>query len=520
MLRVGFGLERVGHWCLAAPRIAAALVVLVSLLALAGAANIQFDNEFRNLFRNGDTQSQLYDKLVASFPSVEDQIVLLVEGDAIGTGKGLEAIRSLHLDLQWVDGGSAAYSIFSARTPPTADAKPQLILPAELPVDAALPALLDRVRANPLIGTKMLAPDNRATLILITIDAAADPVATARAVEAAAAASLEANAMAAALRVTATGQPILRDEILQAIRQDQIVLNIAGTLIAIFLCLLYFRNARLVVVAVLPGVAGVLWTVGAFGLVGQPINAMTNVLPTLVLVIAFADALHMTHAVRTSLEAGANGAEAARQAVINVGPACAMTALTTAAVFLSLALSSSPTVRDFGLAGAWAASMAFAAVITLVPIMSSLVLSARQGAYVSQKHRQGLLSRQVRRLANVCARLVSGAPRSIVVWGMVLLALASFGYFSVEPRYGYRDFLPDQSRANAAITTIDAAMGGADAVQILVTRNPGATPRMTGSAVVRAAHMIAARVEPLANLTSLKNLEDWLGRETDFETGD
>ncbi|MHA1545613.1 MAG: efflux RND transporter permease subunit, partial [Alphaproteobacteria bacterium] len=512
MLRVGFGFERVGLWCLAAPRLAAALVVIVSLVALVGVANIKFDNKFRNLFRTGDAQSQLYDKLVSQFPAVEDQVVLLVEGAAVSTTQGLAAIRALHLDVQWVEGVSAAYSIFSARHPPTNGNKPQLILPAKLPAQAALPAVLERLRDHPLFGAKMLARDMNATLVLVTLERGGDAVAIARAVEAAAKASLQSSDNPSALRVTATGQPILRDEILSAIRQDQIVLNLAGTMIAILLCLLYFRNARLMVVAITPGIAGVLWTVGAFGLAGQPINAMTNVLPTLVLVIAFADALHMTHAVRARLEEGAGGAKAAREAVIAVGPACAMTALTTAAVFLTLALSPSPTVREFGLAGAWAALMAFAAVITLVPTLSCLVLSPKQGAYASRKQRQGQLSRQARRVASGCARLVGAAPRAIAATGVGLLILATLGYFSVEPRYSYRDFLPDNSRANTAITTIDATMGGADAVQILVIENAKNPSGLTGLAVVRAAHGIAQGIAPLDNVSSIKNLEDWLGQ--------
>ena len=96
-----------------------------------------------------------------------------------------------------------------------------------------------------------------------------------------------------------------------------------------------------------------------------------------------------------------------------------------------------------------------------------------------------------------------------------MLILATIGYFSVEPRYGYRDFLPDASRANAAIQTIDRTMGGADAVQILIATKTGANSAMTGPAVVRAAHEIAEKIAPLANVSSLKNLEDWVGLQAD-----
>ena len=64
---------------------------------------------------------------------------------------------------------------------------------------------------------------------------------------------------------------------------------------------------------------------------------------------------------------GIDPADAARAASLRVGPAIAASALALAAGFAVLALSSVPTVRDFGIWSAFDLLLATAAVLVLLP---------------------------------------------------------------------------------------------------------------------------------------------------------
>lgn len=505
-LPVGLGMHRLGHLCLKAPRVSLVVLILAIAIGAFGVSRMGFDNDLRNLYRTDSAQSRLLDEMLSRFPALQNQIVLLVEGERLGTRNGMETLRNLHLDLEFVDGLAGSISPFSARRPPVGDAAPEPLFPADLPEGKILQALIEEAKAHPLLGSKVLSRDGNSALITLFVAGDASPSSVARAVLNSVDETLGFG-NPADLTVVATGGPIIREEILSGVKRDQVVLNGLGTLVALILCTLIFRRLRLVIIATLPGMVGVSWTLGAFGLIGHPLNAMTNVLPTLVLVIAFADALHMINAARTRMRQTSDALDAARHAVAAVGPACAMTSITTSVVFLALSLSASPTIRDFGYAGAWAALMAFTAVITVVPTLCALML---RPADAGENSANTAPQRLFARIAAAAATLATTRPAMVAIAGLALMALATAGYIAVDTRYSYRDFLPDGSVSSGVIDRIDARLGGADTVNIMIRREgeAGGPP----DEVLYAVHDIVAGMEAFASVFSIKSVEDWLGR--------
>ncbi|VAW11474.1 hypothetical protein MNBD_ALPHA09-718 [hydrothermal vent metagenome] len=513
-IRIGFGLEALGAFCLKAPKLAIIALAIMVVLGGFGVSRLGFDNDLSNLYSTDSAESRLFAELMTRFPVIENQVVFLVSGDRLTSRQGLETLRDIHLDLQFVEGVTGTVSPFSARRPPVGDAFPAPLFPPDLPQGKALDALVAELQSNPLLGNKVLSADGKSALVMVFLDPADHSGGLAARVQASVADTLD-MANPAGLEILATGGPIIRDEILAGVKRDQVVLNTLGTMVALILCFLYFRNFRFVLVTTAPGVVGVIWTLGTFGLIGHPLNAMTNILPTLVLVIAFADALHMANHIRRRLRDGAGGLEAARSAVAKIGPACAMTSITTTIVFLSLALSDSQTIREFGYAGAWAAAMAFVSVITIVPTLSALVFAS--GLRTSIAEREGYLSRISRRLAGAAARLVVARPRLIVGVGALAAALMTAGYFAVETRYSYRDFLPDGSNSSKTIDLIDARLGGADTVTVLIRQDgPDAGEGPSPATIIRQVHDIVAAMDEFGSVYSLSSVEAWLGRGIDL----
>ena len=76
-----FGLARLGLACLRAPLISAIVVACVTAAALIGVAQIRFDDDLRRLFRSGSSVDLAYENLLKKFPSIEDELLLLVEAD-------------------------------------------------------------------------------------------------------------------------------------------------------------------------------------------------------------------------------------------------------------------------------------------------------------------------------------------------------------------------------------------------------------------------------------------------------
>ncbi|HBP20026.1 MAG TPA: hypothetical protein DEA08_19840, partial [Planctomycetes bacterium] len=120
--------------------------------------------------------------------------------------------------------------------------------------------------------------------------------------------------------------------------------------------------------------ATALWTVGLLGAAGRTLNLIVVVLPAVLVVITTAYALHFVSRaqalvgqalVTEQLEPRELWARAARETL----PPCALTALTTAAGFGSLAFSEIPPVRDLGIFAAAGALIACGLVFSLLPAL-------------------------------------------------------------------------------------------------------------------------------------------------------
>src|SRR5690606_30821446 len=110
-----------------------------------------------------------------------------------------------------------------------------------------------------------------------------------------------------------------------------------------------------------PAIA-ILWTLGVLGGLDFRLNLFINVITPLILVQGFSDSMHLVLAVRRGIMAGVPRLEAARAAVIDVAPACLLTAMNAAIAILSLSLAESALIRTFGVAALLAVGISYIAV--------------------------------------------------------------------------------------------------------------------------------------------------------------
>ena len=502
------GLERIGVVSVRWPRAALALLLAATLLAVYGVSNVRLDDELRRLFRSDSPAHQAYARMLDGFPSLENQLFLLVESDRPMGADRLEGLRGLHLDLRFVEGVDTVFSLFSLRHPPVGSEPPAPLFPAELPQGEALDRLLDQARAHPLLGDKLISPDATAALVVISLDPGRRPDLSVDDVLGAIGDLTDTVGRASGLMTTATGTLAVRSAIISSLQNDLFLLTVLGTIVATAICTLFFRRWRLVIIASLPPVAAVIWLIGAYGLAGLPITTINNVLPTLVLVIAFSDSVHLVQAVRRKMVEAVAPREAIRQAVVEVGPACAMTSITTMIACLSLASSESEPVREFAVAGALAVFCAYISVIAMIPAMSVLLLrDAGPGSVPDDLFN--------RLLAAASAALAAGVRRAtvpIALLSIPLLVVTGYLYFRIGTDHDYRSFMVPTSPPNLAIDRINDKLGGADAVHVLIERRDG-TPASPSElpAVVGAVHDAVAATPEFNNVFSEAAIARWLG---------
>ena len=351
-----FGLERLGLIGLRAPRLTFALIVLVSALAVWGLTRLKVDNSLSELFRTDTEEFRRYEEIDRRFPSSEYDVLVVVEGKDLLKKPQLEAFRRAIVDLQLADGVDGLVSMLSARGKPDATR----LCAADRARRAARRARRTtpssrRCATNDIVKGKFLSDDGELALAVIALDRKAVQEQGAKDGHRRHQRARSRTELApVGLKSHLTGAPVMQLEIRNAVERDQLVYNGLGLLFGATIAVIFFRRVSLMLLAALPPVLAVLWSLGLLGWLGFKLNLFLNVMTPLVMVMGFADSMQMVSAIRIRLREGDTKAEAVRFAVRVVGPGLRAGARHGAAVVPGaavLAVGADPHLRHGGRAG-------------------------------------------------------------------------------------------------------------------------------------------------------------------------
>lgn len=513
MPSLGFGIEKLGLQVIRAPRIALAILLIFTVFCAFGIPKLETDGTLSELFRSGTKDFRNYTELSKRFPTSEFDVLVVIEADDFKNRDLLEDIRGLHLEMQFAQAVDGVISIFSMRE--TLDEKGYAppMFPAELPEGDEFDALWERASTHPLINGKLLSgKDEDGQLMLLVLSLKKDVIVekglsvTIGEIDKLARESLESKG----LKVQLAGAPVMQLEIRNAIKRDRFIYNGVGFLVGFIINLVFFRRPMLVFIASICPVLSVLWAIGILGHLDQRLTTFINVIPPLVMVIAFTDAMHMVFSIRRRLRDGMNRFEAARHAITTVGPACVLTSLTTSVAMLSLALTDSGLIRTFGFSAALATLLAFFAVITVVPMLTLLLIRDEEKFAAEEATKY----KAIDWLTNLCASWAGklrSNPVPVAIVGLLLLTLFSIAHWQLKPQYRLSDQVPDNKQSVAASERLDAKLTGSLPVHIMIQWPEGKT--VESEDVINAisgAHSLIETQAGIGNVWSLDTLRQWL----------
>src|SRR3989440_1174308 len=505
-----FGLERLGLIGLAAPAITFALIVVMSALALWGLTRLRVDDSLSELFRTDTEEFRRYEEIDRRFPSSEYDVLVVVEGKDLLKKPQLEAFRRAIIDLQLAGGVDGLISMLSARGKPDASGYPPPIVPDDLPDGPEYDAIIQQMRDNDIVKGKFLSPDGELALAVIALDRKAMQEQGAKAIIGGIGEAVEKEVGPAGLKSHLTGAPVMQLEIRNAVERDQIVYNGLGLLFGATIAVIFFKRVSLMLLAALPPVLAVLWSLGLLGWLGFRLNLFLNVMTPLVMVMGFADSMQMVSAIRIRLREGDTKAQAVRFAVRVVGPACVLAHATALLSFLALLISQSGLIRTFGLAGALAVCISFVAVILVLPLLG-LILVRKEETLARDRSPADRLMDGLGDIVGWIVDRVVHWPALTTLVALVAFAVCGWAYLQLEPRYRLADQVPDREQALGATGRIDEKLTGANPVHIMIEWKTGEglfTP--VPLEVIAKTHEILEKQAGLGNVWSLESLRRWL----------
>jgi predicted RND superfamily exporter protein len=447
-----------------------AFAVLMSALAVFGLTRVQFDDVPRRIFANDDPDYAQLLSLYEDFGSDDNDVIVVLEADDWFRPETFELLRTVAERSSAVAGVD---SVLWLGDVPFFDG----LLPRPLvrSTDDLVEARA-RTRAHPLVAGRLLSDDGRVTLVVarldedfVAIDDVEPPVIAMRAF-------VDELDGRGGVRASVTGIPPIRVDIYNVIQSDQVRFFIIGGVLCWLLALVLFRSLGAVICTTTPPLIGALWAYGFIGLAGQSLDILSGILSMLVIVIALTDSIHLMIDVRISRANGATAVQSAVDAIRHLGVPCALTSLTTAVGFGSLALADVPAIRRFGFLAAGSVVMAFLAVITVMPLMVSLF--PRVGA--SRMSRSDM---SWSRRAIPVIGFVMRFPRAIAVAGILASVALLFASMQLVPDNRLTEALP-HDEAFHALERCEEAFGGVLPSYVLIEWEEGlelASPEVRGT---------------------------------------
>lgn len=515
MVKLGFGLEKFGLVTLARPRLTAVAVALIAVIFAIGVARIEASGILSDFFRGDNADYLTYREMSERFPTSEFDVFVIVEGQDLLTPDNLEAIRTLHLEYQFVPAVNGVLSIFSMRQAPDAKGYPAPMFPATMPTGAEFEALKQKVTAHPLLNGKMLAtPADAAPLTVLIVslnkvDVAGDSL---NAVIDEVRKLAEETLSGTGLRINMAGVPAMQADLRSAVESDRLLFNTGGVLLGMIIAIVFFQRATLIIIATACPLIASLITLGIIGHLRIDLDSLINTIPPLVMVIAFSDAMHMIFAIRRRLDDGDTKHGAIRHAVLTVGPACALTSITTAIAMLSLTISDSALIQTFALCAAMGTIVAFFVVMSVVPAFGYLAIGDAARFRETDAGRLGMI-RRMDRLCLWLAQYVQARYVKLAAVSVVLLAGLLAAHMQLEPRYRLSDQIPQDEAAMAGSERLDEKLTGVQPIHVMVRWTEGV--KLFDDEVlsaIGAAHAIMDHQPDVGNVWSLDTLNRWLMR--------
>ena len=350
------------------------LLVLMTLFAASGLPRLEVDTSFDSLIPADDPQRTVYQRVQEEFGSDNRTVVYVRDADLWSPEK-LRHLDNLQRDLSRLSQVKRVDSVFSLRTIegtrrdglPVIDAQP--VIP-ELPstAEAALRAR-DRLLDNPLYVRNFVSEDGTATAIILSIeqpDEGADvPIGLYKSIEALL--DQERDNFEALFQV---GPPRIMAELNSALYQDFLILGPLSAAALVIAILVFLRSA---LVPIITSAVTIVWTFGVLGWLGVPLNILSAMIPSLIIVIGSTEDTHIMAAYYRELEAGRADARriAIERMARHVGLPLLLTVLTTALGFASNLGSSIGLIQQFAIASTFAIVANGVLTMLLVPMLLS-----------------------------------------------------------------------------------------------------------------------------------------------------
>ncbi|MEO1925841.1 MAG: MMPL family transporter, partial [Gammaproteobacteria bacterium] len=378
----------------------AAFLLMVTLLAVIGMLRLQVDTGIDSLIPADDPARVIYQKVMGEF-GTDNKTIIYIKDENLWTPEKLLHLEQLHLAIEKTQGVSRVDGIFSLHTIHGVDGKivsRPVLRSAPKTVEEALSAK-ESALANPLYLGNFFSEDGNVTAMIVSIVDADDRNNFSREIYQALEDHINVH-LSEFEYITQVGPPRINAELKQSLYEDFMLLGPLSAVILVLSILIFMRSWLSAIVPLVTSIITIIWTFGFLGWVGIPLNILSAMIPSLIIVIGSTEDTHLMAAFLRGLDENKDQADARKHAVKymakHIGLPLVLTVLTTALGFASNLFSNIGLIQHFSIAATFAMLANGFITVLVLPLMLSIFASDKNTSLVKDKETNSVPNRLMR----------------------------------------------------------------------------------------------------------------------------
>lgn len=413
------------------PKLFLAVFTLITAAFAVPASRIRIDSSVEGLMVEADPDRIFFDRVREIFGNDEVLVVALVAEETIFRTESLRKIERISNAMEALDGVERVISLTTVYDIlPTEEGIEIQPLVEQIPESGwELEAIRSAALQNNLFLNSIVSEDGKSAAVNIFVESRPGDEAYREAIIRRAQQIIADEEGPEAIYLA--GVPYSKWAMNKYMLRDLARFTPLTVLLVSLTLLISFGSIRGVLVPLMTVGAATVWTLGVMNLLGKSISVVSTVIPSLIMAIGSAYAIHVvSHYYAAVRQARSDSAELG-ESFASISLPVAITALTTMAGFLSITVNRVPAVRDFGVSGMFGILFCLVLSLTLAPAILGILKVRPPG-------RWGLDGKAgtnvwLERLASFNIRRRKGIITGFVLF--FVLALIGIRFLKVETAY-------------------------------------------------------------------------------------
>ena len=349
-------------------------LLIVTLFLAGGLPKLQIDTGVDSLIPANDPARLIYQRVAGEF-GTDNKTIIYIKDSQLWTPAKLARLQTLHEAMEAIPYVTRVDSLYSLHTIDGTggkiDTKPVLRDAPQTDEEAQIAK--QNAMANPLYQGNFFSDDGNVTAMIVAVDNVNDEKNFSR---------MMFDAMEALLtehraefeHMAQVGSPRINAELKSSLYEDFIFLGPLSGLILVLSILFFMRSGLSALIPLVTSTLTIIWTFGMLGWTGIPLNILSAMLPSLIIVIGSTEDTHLMSAFFRGLSLADKEPrkEAIEYMASHIGLPLILTVLTTSLGFASNMFSDIGLIQHFAFASTFAMIANGVITILAVPLLLSL----------------------------------------------------------------------------------------------------------------------------------------------------